>query len=205
MRMSNKFAHKKICIISEGFEEYDYLSKLIDCNVFHQNYTLKIKNAKSIDNIYAVYQNEFQNDSYDLILIFCDTEIEPYSQFKNLIKKIDKFHDKKVAKHILYFANPCTMQIILSHFSSVRLMSNSKAKNSHLIKKLTGVDEYQAKANQRTIIMNQLSAENYSVMKANLSALACEWDVVPSTNFIDLVNKLEQADTTWVNKITNKF
>lgn len=203
--MRNKYAQKKICVVCEGYEEYDYFSKLIGCNVFHQNYNFKLKNARSIDNIFAVYQNEFQNDNSDLIIIFCDTEIEPYSQFKNLIKKIDKYHNKKVAKDIVFFANPCTMQIILSHFSPVRLMSNSKTKNSQLIKRLTGVEEYQAKANQRETIMKQVDSSNYSFMKANLATISCKWEELPSTNFIELLVKLEQADTSWINKIEKKF
>lgn len=203
--MSNKYAQKKLCVICEGYEEYDYFSKLIECNVFHQNYSFKLKNARSIDNIAAVYQSEFQNDNSDLIIIFCDTEIEPYSQFKNLIKKIDKYHNKKVAKDIVFFANPCTMQIILSHFSPVRLMSNSKTKNSKLIRTLTGVEEYQAKANQRETIMKQVESSNYSRMKSNLATISYKWEDVPSTNFIELLDKLEQADTSWINKIEKKF
>lgn len=203
--MSNKYLQKKICVICEGYEEYDYFSRLVECNVFHQNYTFKIKNARSIDNIAAVYQNEFQNDNADLIIIFCDTEVAPFDQFKNLIKKIDKYHNKKIAKDIIFFANPCTMQIILSHFSSVHLTSNNKAKNSQLIKRLTGVEEYQAKQNQRTAIMKQIDLSNYSEMKANITNIAAEWEVIPSTNFIELLEKLEQADTSWVNKIEKKF
>ncbi len=203
--MSNKYAQKKLCVICEGYEEYDYFSKLIECNVFHQNYSFKLKNARSIDNIAAVYQSEFQNDNSDLIIIFCDTEIEPYSQFKNLIKKIDKYHNKKVAKDIVFFANPCTMQIILSHFSPVRLMSNSKTKNSKLIRTLTGVVEYQAKANQRETIMKQVESSNYSRMKSNLATISYKWEDVPSTNFIELLDKLEHADTSWINKIEKKF
>lgn len=203
--MRNKYAQKKICVVCEGYEEYDYFSKLIGCNVFHQNYNFKLKNARSIDNIFAVYQNEFQNDNFDLIVIFCDTEIEPYSQFKNLIKKIDKFHNKRIAKDIVFFANPCTMQIILSHFNLVHLMSNSKTKNSQLIRRLTGVEEYQAKATQRETIMKQVESSNYSVMKSNLATISCKCDDVPSTNFIELLDKLEQADTTWINKIEKKF
>jgi len=203
--MSNRYSQKKICIICEGSEEYDYFSKLIECNMFHQNYKFKLKNARSIDNIAAVYQSEFQNDNSDLIIIFCDTEIEPYSQFKNLIKKIDKYHNKKIAKDIVFFANPCTMQIILSHFGSIRLTSNSKAKNSQLIKKLTGVEEYQAKENQRDAIMKQVVSSNYSFMKANLTTISCKWEEMPSTNFIELLDKLEQADTSWVAKIEKKF
>lgn len=203
--MSNRFTQKKICVICEGYEEYDYFSKLIECNLFHKNYTIKLKNAMSIDNISAVYQNEFQNDNADLVLVFCDTEIEPYNQFKNLLKKIDKFHNKRIAKDVVYFANPCTMQIILSHFSAVRLNSNNKSKNSLLIKSLTGVDEYQAKKNQRLTIMKQITSINYLVMKANLANIAVDCEVMPSTNFIGLLNKLEQADTSWISKIEKKF
>ncbi len=43
--MRNKYAQKKICVVCEGYEEYDYFSKLIGCNVFHQNYNFKLKNA----------------------------------------------------------------------------------------------------------------------------------------------------------------
>lgn len=203
--MSDIAIRKKICIICEGYEEYDYFSRLIECKVFHKNYIIKLRNAMSIDNISAVYQNEFQNDNSDLILVFCDTEVEPYNQFKNLIKKIDKFHDKKIAKEIVYFANPCTMQIILSHFSAVRLNSNNKSKNSSLIKKLTGVEEYQAKKSQRKTIMEQVNSSNYLHMKANLSNIGFVCDEVPSTNFIDLLTKLEHNDTSWVNKISKKF
>lgn len=203
--MSNKVSQKKICVICEGHEEFDYFSKLIDCGMFHANYTFKLKNARSIDNIAAVYQNEFQNDNSDLIIIFCDTEVAPFDQFRNLIKKIDKYHNKKIAKDIIFFANPCTMQIILSHFNSVHLTTNSKSKNAQLIKKLTGVEEYQAREMQRTTIIKKINSSNYPTMKANLSMVAREWNVVPSTNFIELLDKLEQADTSWVNKIEKKF
>ena len=203
--MSNKFSQKKICVTCEGYEELDYFSKLIDCNVFHPNYTFKLKNARSIDNIAAVYQNEFQNDNSDLIIIFCDTEVAPFDQFRNLTEKIDRYHNKKIARDIVFFANPCTMQIILSHFSSVHLSTNSKAKNAQQIKKLTGVEEYQAKEMQRTAIMKKINSSNYSTMKANLSMIARTWNVVPSTNFVDLLDKLEQADTSWVSKIEKKF
>lgn len=81
----------------------------------------------------------------------------------------------------------------------------NKAKYSQVIKRLTGVEEYQAKANQRVTIIKQVNSSNYSVKKANLSAISCEWEEVPSSNLIELLDKLEQADTSWVNKIEKKY
>ncbi len=42
-------------------------------------------------------------------------------------------------------------------------------------------------------------------MKSNLATISCKCEDVPSTNFIELLDKLEQADTSWINKIEKKF
>lgn len=191
----------KILIICEGFEEYDYITKLKECNVWSSAYNIKPRNAKSIDNLIAIYQNEYQNANYDLIVLFCDTEMMPYEQFCKLREAIDGFHGNKSADKLIIYANPCTMQIILSHFDKVKLTSNSKTKNSALIKKLTGVEDYIAEENQRKAIMKHINAKNYLNMKNNLNGIAIAYDKVPSTNVVYWFELFEDKNTKWVQEI----
>lgn len=60
---------KKICIICEGYEEYDYIDTLKNKRVFSNKYEFKPINVKSINNIVPRYQEKFQSDSYSLVLI----------------------------------------------------------------------------------------------------------------------------------------
>ena len=195
----------KILIICEGFEEYDYLTKLKECNVWSSAYNIKPRNAKSIDNLIAIYQNEYQNANYDLIVIFCDTEMMPYQQFCQLREALNDFHGNKAADKLIIFANPCTMQIILSHFDKVKLTSNSKKRNASLIKELIGVDNYIAEENQRKAIMKHINAKNYFNMKNNLNGIAIAYDKVPSTNAVYWFELFEDSNTKWVQEINKKI
>ena len=194
-----------ILIVCEGSEEYDYLEALKKCGVWSNKLSIKLKNAKSINNILSQYQYEFANDNYDLIVIFCDTEVPPYDEFINLKKAINEFHGKEVAEKIVFFTNPCSMQIILSHFNRVNLKSNSKTNNSTLIHKLTGVKDYIATENQRTAIMKKINAKNYEVMKQNVAGLSGKCDVVPSTNVLELFEKLEKNEGSWIQKLKEEI
>ena len=197
--------NKQILIICEGYEEYDYLDRLKKCEVWSKKYDIKLKNAKALDNILPHYQYEFQSGNYDVIFIFCDTELAPHNQYKKLIKAANDYHGKTVAKQIVYFGNPCTMQLILSHFGSVRLITNSKTANSKQIRALTGVLDYNALDNQRAAIMRKITAANYITMKTNLSKLSNDDEIVPSTNFLELLHNLESDDDGWVDRLSRKI
>lgn len=82
---------KRVLIICEGFEEYDYLNRIKECAVWSQDIRVDIKNAKSINEISARYEYEYQNGAYELIVIFCDTEKAPYEQFTTLKKTYISF------------------------------------------------------------------------------------------------------------------
>ena len=62
---------------------------------------------------------------YSLVLVFCDTDKSPYSKYKEIKKQINEIHGNDVADDIVIFGNPCTMQIILSHFAKIKLKSQS--------------------------------------------------------------------------------
>ncbi len=79
---------RKICIICEGFEEIDYLNALINKAVFSNKYEFVLINGKSINNISSVYQIRYQSNSYDLVLVFCDTDKLPSMRYKEIKNEI---------------------------------------------------------------------------------------------------------------------
>ena len=51
------FDKHKICIICEGNEEYEYLKRLKDLNVWNEQYEVSLVNAGGNGNIPARYQD----------------------------------------------------------------------------------------------------------------------------------------------------
>lgn len=189
----------KICIICEGYEEKDYLNKLKNIGCLSKIYDITLINAQGIENIFTHYQNKYQQDSYYAILIFCDTD-KGYESLKN---KINSMFDKDVANKIIFYANPCTMQIVLSHFSKVSLKSSNKSKNKELIKKLTGISNYNASEEKRKALISKIKNSNYTTMKTNIQVISNNDKDTPSTNFLVLLNYLEQDDDYWIKELNN--
>ena len=85
-------SHKhKICVICEGYEDESYFKRLIDLNVWDDSYEFHVVNAKSESNIPARFQDLYQNDRYDIILILCDTDKAHYTKYEEVKKKINDF------------------------------------------------------------------------------------------------------------------
>lgn len=203
MRICNKI---KICIICEGQEEKYYIDKLKDKGVFSNIYDIKTINAKGITNIFSRYQDKYQSDSYPLVLIFCDTDKKSNKQYyPELKKKVNEFHDNNVANKVIIFGNPCTMQIILSHFAEVKLRSQSKNQNKDLIKELTGIEEYDAKEEQVIKLTNKITQANYKKMKENISKMPSDDSKKPSTNILGFLKNLESDDTKWIDEINKEL
>ena len=175
---------KRICIICEGYEELEYIETLKSKSVFSNKYEIITVNAKSINAIISRYQDRFQSDSYSLVLIFCDTDKKPYDKYIELKNKINRFHGINIADEIIIFGNPCTMQIILSHFGEILLKSQSKSVNSKYIKELVGINNYKASKEQRKKLFGNIKRENYFKMKENISKLSIKDNDVPSTNIL---------------------
>ena len=155
----------KICIICEGDEEFDYLNRLKELGVWNERYEVSLDNADGNGNIPARYQNRYQNGSYEVVLVFCDTEKKPYEQYEDIKRKINDFHGvDNAAEEVVIYGNPCTMQIILEHWTDVRLKSPAKKVNAALIKEFTGVEYYKGRADQREELMKHVTAENYQEM-----------------------------------------
>lgn len=196
-----------ILIICEGYEEFEYLEALKKLNIW-DNYDIKLINAESNGSIFPIYQFSYQNDDYDLILIMTDTDRPNYDDFILINNKINAFHDvENFANEIIIFGNPCTMQFILNHFSKecIYVQKSNKRKNSELIKKLTGVENYNAHAEQRKTIFCQITKENYEIMKNNIVKCSDQYYDISSTNFLRFIKNLESEDTSWIDAITGKI
>ena len=152
----------KICIICEGNEEYKYLEKLIKLQVWNDIYEISLVNAEGNGNIPARYQDRYQNGSYEVVLVFCDTEKKPYEQYEDIKRKINEFHGvDNAADEVVIFANPCTMQIISKHWSDDTIKSPAKKVNATFIEKHTGVKGYKGREDQIDKVMESITKENY--------------------------------------------
>ena len=192
----------KICIICEGNEEYDYLDKLKSLGVWNERYDFFLENAEGNGNIPARYQDKYQNGSYDLVLIFWDTEKKPYEQYEDIKNKVNALHGQdKVADEIIIFGNPCTMQIVLLHIKPILLKSPAKKTNSPYIKSCFGVDNYKGRKDQRDKIFAQITESNYHQMCTAIQNLPTNDTVVGSTNFLKYINYFSSASDEWILSI----
>ena len=145
------------------------------------------------DNIQQVtdltFQNEFQNDRYEIILVLCDTDKEPYREYRQIKEKL------------IIFANPCTMQIILSHFGDVSLKTQSKHANAGEIEKWTGVKDYDAHEDQIKMICSKIFRRSYAAMKQRVAAINFSDTTLCSTNFSVFLERFENEDTKWISAI----
>ncbi len=165
-----------------------------------------LDNADGNGNIPARYQDRYQNGSYEIILVFCDTEKKPYEQYEDIKRKINEFHGiDDAANEIVIYGNPCTMQIILEHWTDVRLKSPAKKVNSSLIKKFTGVENYKGRADQRKEIMRHITTENYQDMFSRISVMENDDTIVGSSNFDKLLKYLSTNDNSWIKEINIKL
>lgn len=197
---------KKVCLICEGYEEFDYISKLLELNVWSDVYDFSLVNAESNGNISARYQDRYQSDNYDIVLVLCDTDRKPHHDFELIRKKInDIFGIDNAADEVIIFVNPCTMQVELLHFENIKLRTQNKNKNASEIERLTGIQDYKAKEEQRKAMCNLITKENYEEMKKNLLSLATDYKIEASTNFGVFLKRFEDNKTNWIDEINKKL
>ena len=197
---------KKVCLICEGYEEFDYISKLLELNVWSDVYDFSLVNAESNGNISARYQDRYQSDNYDIVLVLCDTDRKPHHDFELIRKKInDIFGIDNAADEVIIFVNPCTMQVELLHFENIKLRTQNKNKNASEIERLTGIQDYKAKEEQRKAMCNLITKENYEEMKKNLLSLATDYKIESSTNFGVFLKRFEDNKTNWIDEINKKL
>jgi hypothetical protein len=205
-RLPNISDKHKICIICEGNEEYKYLEKLISLHVWNDAYSVSLVNAQGNGNIPARYQDRYQSDSYEVVLVFCDTEKKPYEQYSDIKRKINEFHGiDNASDEVVIFANPCTLQIVIKHWTNKMIKTPAKPVNSSLIEEYTGVVNYKARVDQIDAIMELINKENYVQMKSRLKGSGTDDSVLGSTNVMRFLQYFEGYDCGWIKRINNKL
>ena len=196
-----------ICIICEGYEEEIYIRHLLDKNVWNSIYDFTIINAKGEGSIPPRYQFEINKDTYELVLIFCDTDRSPYKQYQDVKTKINAMHEAEdAANQIIIYANPCSMQIILLHFAMVSLKTQGKKTNAKLIEELTSVKGYKANQEEHIkAICAKINRQSYFSMKERVTTINKPDNVSGSTNFIEFIQRFESATPKWIVEIRNRL
>ena len=192
----------KICIICEGNEEYEYLERLKTLGVWNENYDISLENAGGNGNVPARYQDKYQNGSYDLVLMFCDTDRKPYEQYTDIKHRIDDFHGVEgAADEVLMYGNPCTMQIVIQHWKEICLKTSAKKMNAPIIEECTGVANYKAKKEQLDHLYEQVTKENYADMLERVKRLPMDDTVEGSSNFARFMECFGDEDIAWIDRI----
>ena len=206
--MQNKlpelFDKHKICVICEGNEEYEYLERLKALKVWDAQYEIISDNAGGNGNIPARYQDRYQNGSYELVLVYCDTEKKPYEQYEDIKRKINECHGvETAADEVIMFGNPCTMHIIAKHWTETLIKTPAKPVNAPLIEEFTGVSNYKGRADQIETVMEHITAENYANMRERVCNLETQDTVTGSSNFGRFMELFESSDAKWIDRIND--
>lgn len=192
----------RICIICEGNEEYRYLERLKELKVWNEQYDISLVNAGGNGNIAPRYQDRYQNGTDEVVFIFCDTEKKPHEQYEDIKYKINEFHDvDNAASEVVIFGNPCTMQIIMKHWTSDNLKSPAKPVNAPLIRQYTGIENYKGRNDQIKELMKHITAENYRDMRQRINNLETDDSVTGSSNFGKFIRLFESDDSEWIDDI----
>lgn len=201
-RLPSTNVQTKICIICEGNEEYEYLERLKTLGVWDKKYDISLENADGNGNVPARYQDKYQNGSYDLVLMFCDTDRKPYEQYVDIKRKIDGFHGVEgAADAVLMYGNPCTMQIVVQHWKEICLKSPAKKVNAPIIEECTGVANYKAKKDQRDTLYEKVTENNYADMLERVKRLPEDDSVVGSSNFARFMECFGSENVSWIDEI----
>ena len=196
-----------LCVICEGCEEEIYVRHLLEKKVWSDIYDFTIINAKGESNIPARYQFMINKDAYELVLVFCDTDRSPYTQYLDVKAKINSMHDgEDAADKVVIYANPCSMQIILLHFAVVSLKTQGKKTNAKQIEELTGIKGYKANQEEHIkAICAKINRQSYLDLKKRVATINRPDNVPGSTNFIEFLQRFESNKPEWITEIRNSL
>lgn len=202
--MNDNIRKKNVLIIAEGFEEKPYIDKILSFpNINKDIYSFAPSvNAKGSGTIFARYQYEIQRGFYDVILIFCDVD-KGSEQFLSLVYQIGDafFINKESGFEVFIFANPVTLQIVLSHFGDVTLTKIGKKSNADVVEQLTGIKDYDATKEQIDEMIDKIHFSSMDAFKERLNKLSSHFKDLPSTNFLTFLNRFESDNTDWIDMI----
>ena len=104
---------------------------------------------------------------------------------------------------VFIFANPVTLQIVLSHFGDVNLTKVGKKSNAAAVEDLTGIKNYEARKEQISEMISKIHFSFINEFKRRLANISTNFNDVPSTNFLTFLERFESSNTSWIDKIGN--
>lgn len=196
---TNKPEHS-IALIVEGYEECYYFNRLTELNIFSKKYDIQLFNAKSASNIASIYQSKLASNRFSVVFVVCDKDRVP-TQYDLIVKEMKLILGEEGANETIFFTSPCTLQIILSHFGEVELITQAKPAARRIVKEFTGVENYDAHKQQLETICSKIFRRTFTEMLERISKLSTNSNDLPSTNMLLLFNYLCSDDTEWIKKI----
>lgn len=195
---------RSICLILEGYEEEYYFKKLWSFPLFSPIYRIKMINAKSASNIPAKYHEAFASDSYSIVLVVCDMDRKPEA-YNNVVVGIENILGNGNAEKIITFTRPCTLQIILSHFGEVNLITQAKSAAQEDVERLIGVKNYDAHQKQLDIICKNILFRTWTEFYERLKLLSTDPKDIPSSNMKLLFDRLCSDDPVWIDQLNESI
>ena len=198
--------HFRSALLVEGEEEEDYWRRLQNLGLILDEKRLTVINAKSINKIPAKFHEKYASGRYYAVFVFCDTD-QGYAEVRRVVENTV---GEGAAAELVFFASPCSMTILLAHFSKDELVTTktvNKKKNGALLKDLgvTFDGDYDAKEEQRSAIMKQINRQNYQRMKEFISSLSRVDTQTPSTNIVRLLSMIEIGGTDNLNSCLQRL
>lgn len=192
----------RVCIICEGYEEYEYMQRLAEIGAWDPFYDIDLVNAKGNGNIPARYQDRYQNGEYDAVFAFCDTDQKPFEPYDEIKRKINDFHGvSKAADEVVIFGNPCTMQIIILHWRNIILESHKKNFNAPILEEVLHIRGYRARADQRERLFRNVTYRNFWKMYERVRGLPQRDTILGSSNFGKLIDRLRDENGLWTREL----
>lgn len=109
--------------------------------------------------------------------------------------------NKESGFEVFIFANPVTLQIVLSHFGDVTLTKIGKKSNADVVEQLTGIKDYDATKEQIDEMIDKIHFSSMDAFKERLNKLSSHFKDLPSTNFLTFLNRFESDNTDWIDVI----
>lgn len=202
--LNNRKSIRSVCLLLEGFEEEYYFKRLINMQIFSNNYKIKIINAKSASNLPAKYQEALASDTYSIVMIVCDFDRRS-DAYHEVVRGVEDVIGNDNACRIITFTRPCTLQIILYHFGDVTLTTQAKRAARGDVHRLTGVENYDAHQDQLREICENIYYRSWGDMIKRLEQLSTNPNDVPSSNMKLLFTRLCSDDISWIDEVNKSI
>ena len=193
MRVSNirrntmNYQKEDLYLVVEGEVDEVFMNKIL--SFVPSKYNVRVRVANGNGNI-PIHVNILKKIySYSKIMVLYDLDANV-----NLddIKRYLKNKQVNLKEDEIFFVNPCVEYLIVL----TKEVNNYKFKNKRdyqdLFKKYFAISDYAGHIPQVEQIVDQLTLTDYHNFVDNLRKVSCDDNVLPSTNFLSFIQKVQK-------------